>query len=905
MAHLPARRSRGISPAAARARRPARSRLALHAALALSAAALALPLHAASAPSPSAPAASAPAVPLPAAPLPAAPLLAAPILAQAAAGAGAGARSFRIPAGSLAGSLPRFADSAGITVLFDPALVGARRAPALEGRYTVTQGFARLLEGSGLAVQRRGGGVYVLRPAPEPGVTELAPVQVEGEESPEPAAWQTSTDRERLDALQIRGWSDLGRRAEPGVNFNRQSGSINIRGLDQDRVLTRVDGVRLPWLDDGARGVKGGLEAVDFDMLSRLDILRGADAMAGGSGATGGLADLHTLDPSDLLLDGQAFGALAKADYDSADTSRGINAALAGQLRDHTFWLLQAGARRGHELGNRADAGGLGPRRSEPTPAGYDQTSVLLKLQQRLEGGHRLGLTGETFRRRERLDNLFQQGPGTSYLAGANTGNKKNRRERVSFDYDYRAPSAGGLLDTAHAVVYWQRTTLDSGLDGVRSVDRRAYAIPGDPFYYRYPSGPFGRGNSIRQTLYGVDAEASRRLGSGSFRQTLSAGGEWFGNKTEQHSGGYDNCPALPPGLPARLGPRLCDMLHTNQADMPESRGSQWALWAQDEFGFAEGRYTLAPALRYDHFEQKPRATAGYASNPNAGPLPPSNSGGRFSPRLLATWRAREALSFYAQYAYGFKAPTATELYTNYGGPGTYLRVGNPYLKPETSRGWELGANMGSGSLGGAVSFFDNRYQDFIDKGVSLDAGSPLWQPGWEDLYPNGVTGAVNRARVRIYGAEASGHWRFAPGWRTWGSVAWAVGKDQDTGRHLNSVAPLKAILGLGYARDAWGVDATLTTALRRGKVQYPDAAAKAPNADFKAPGYGVVDLSGYWQPAPVRGLQVRAGVFNLFDRKYWEALNVPTAGPMALPRPVDWYTEPGRSVRVSLSYRY
>jgi len=25
----------------------------------------------------------------------------------------------------------------------------------------------------------------------------------------------------------------------------------------------------------------------------------------------------------------------------------------------------------------------------------------------------------------------------------------------------------------------------------------------------------------------------------------------------------------------------------------------------------------------------------------------------------------------------------------------------------------------------------------------------------------------------------------------------------------------------------------------------------------------------------------------------------------MALPRPVDWYTEPGRSVRVSLSYRY
>ncbi|CAB3648731.1 hypothetical protein LMG26696_02704 [Achromobacter pulmonis] len=70
-------------------------------------------------------------------------------------------------------------------------------------------------------------------------------------------------------------------------------------------------------------------------------------------------------------------------------------------------------------------------------------------------------------------------------------------------------------------------------------------------------------------------------------------------------------------------------------------------------------------------------------------------------------------------------------------------------------------------------------------------------------------------------------------------------------------------------------------------------------------PGYGVVDLMGYWRPASVKGLQVQAGVFNLFDKKYWEAINVPTAGATALPRPVDEYTEPGRSLRVSLTYQY
>ena len=833
------------------------------------------------------------------------PLAAAHAQSIAQASAQAAARGYRIPAGALAEALPRFADSAGVTVLFDAKLVGQRRTDGLEGTYSVNEGFARLLAGSGLAVQERTAGVFVLLPAPQPGVTLLTPVQVEGEGAVVTPAWETSTDRKQMDDLQIKNWSDLGKRAEAGVNFNRTTNSINIRGLDQDRVLTRVDGIRLPWLDDGARGVKGGLEAVDFNSLSRLDIVRGADATGGGSGALSATADLYTLDPSDLLTDGKTFGALAKTDYDSADASWGANAALAGQIHSNTFWLVQAGVRNGHDIDNRGDVGGYGPKRSQPSPEDYDQQSFLMKLQQRVEGGHRFGLTGEYFKRRADIDNMYDQGAGTSYLYGENRTKKETERERVSFDYSYKAPSEGSLIDTATAVVYWQRMRLDNALDGVRSVDSRATIIPGDPFRYGFPSGPYGRSNSIQQTLFGVNGELTKRLGGASVSQLWTVGGEWYGNKTEQYSSGYDNCPVLRPGTPAPFGPRSCDMLHTNQADVPQSKGNQWALWVQDEFSFGDGRYTVMPALRYDHYEQKPQSTASYESNPNAGALPPSNSGSRFSPKLLGTWKAMEQLSVYAQYAYGFKAPTASQLYTNYGGPGTYLRVGNPYLKPETSKGWELGAKMGTDDLGGAVSLFDNRYQNFIDANQPIDANSPQWQPGWAGQYPLGITGNVNRAKVRIYGAEASAHWKFAPGWRTWGSVAWTVGKDEGTGQYLNSVAPLKAILGVGYGRDVWGVDALLTTALKRDKVEYPDSTPTAANADFQAPGYGVVDLMGYWRPASVKGLQVQAGVFNLFDKKYWEAINVPTAGTQVLPRTVDWYTEPGRSVRVSLTYQY
>jgi hemoglobin/transferrin/lactoferrin receptor protein len=872
MAYLPAGRASGSRPARGPQCRMTRLAAAMHAALALAA--------------------------LSAAMLPAG-------HARAQAAEQAQARSYRIPAGALADALPRFADSAGVTVLFDAALVGQRRTAGLDGVYSVHEGFSRLLAGSGLGVQERGARVYVLLAQTPGDVAQLEPVKVEGEGAVVTPAWETSTDRKRLDDLQIRNWSDLGKRAEPGVSFNRQNSSINIRGLDQDRVLTRVDGIRLPWLDDGARGLKGGLEAVDFNSLSRLDIVRGADASSGGSGAISGIADLHTLQPSDLLTDGKTFGALAKTDYDTADSSWGANAALAGQIHSNTFWLVQAGVRNGHALDNRGDVGGYGAKRSEPSPEDYDQRSFLLKLQQRVEGGHRFGLTGEYFKRNADIDSMFEQGAGTSYLYGENSTRKETERERVSFDYSYKAPSDGSLIDTATAVVYWQRLQLDSSLNGIRSVDSRAYIIPGDPYRYGFPSGPYGRSNSIRQTMFGANAELTKRLAGATVSQLWTVGGEWYGNKTEQYSSGYDNCPTIPPGLRAPFGPRACDMLHTNQADVPQSKGNQWALWVQDEFSFADGRYTIMPALRYDRYEQKPQSTPSYESNPNAGALPPSNSGSRFSPKLLATWKAAEELSVYAQYAYGFKAPSPTQLYTNYGGPGTYLRVGNPYLKPETSKGWELGAKIGSDSLGGALSLFDNRYQNFIDGDVPLNASSPQWQPGWTGQYPLGVTGNVNRAKVRIYGAEASAHWKFSPGWRTWGSLAWAVGKDEGTGQYLNSVAPLKAVLGVGYSRDVWGVDAMLTTALKRDKVEYPEATATAPSPDFQAPGYGVLDLMGYWRPAAVKGLQVQAGVFNVFDKKYWEAINVPTAGAIVIPRAVDWYTEPGRSLRVSLTYQY
>jgi hemoglobin/transferrin/lactoferrin receptor protein len=60
-----------------------------------------------------------------------------------------------------------------------------------------------------------------------------------------------------------------------------------------------------------------------------------------------------------------------------------------------------------------------------------------------------------------------------------------------------------------------------------------------------------------------------------------------------------------------------------------------------------------------------------------------------------------------------------------------------------------------------------------------------------------------------------------------------------------------------------------------------------------------VFDLLGHWAFAP--GAEFNAGVFNLADRKYWEAGTIASIQPATSPV-LDRYTSPGRNVGVSLS---
>lgn len=695
-------------------------------------------------------------------------------------------------------------------------------------------------------------------------------ITVMGEKLNEPMPWATQTDRQTLDRLQILDWSELGSRAEPGVNFNATNRSINIRGLDENRVLTRIDGIRQSYLKDirgDMGGVRGGLNTIDFNTLTAIDIVRGSDSSTVGSGALGGVVDVRTLNPSDLLMGGKTFGALGKTAYQSVDNSWLINAALAGQANDRMQWLFQAGTQLGNQTINGGNMGGYGLTRTEPNPDSYTQQNYMLKLQQQFDGGHLVGLTGVYFERQDNIDDLTSA--PTTYQPGQTDLTEKSTRESLALNYAWAAQGRSALLDSVAAQVYWQKVKLASTQNATRISP---------------PRGAYNRSNSIQESTYGLNLEATKSF-KGKVGQMWESGFEWFGTQTQQYVSGSDTCRSY------RFPP--CSFMHANQADVPTTNGDQYGLWLQNTLDFAQGQFSLRPAIRYDSYSQRPDNSS-FGKNP-ANTVLPSASGEAWSPKLMGTWRPLDTLSLYVQYAQGFNAPSATQLYSRYGSPGTYLVQGNPNLEAETSEGWEFGAKFGNKQVNGAVTYFDNHYKNFIE-GVT--------GPG-NKQYPYFIQSYENLADVRIYGLETRGEWQITKGWRTYGSLAYTVGQNQNTNQSLNSVAPLTGIFGVEYSRPSWSVRTQLTAAAARTQVTNPLPTRKSSEPDFQAPGYGVVDLMATWQPEHIKGMTLQVGLFNLFDKTYWNALDVPTAGSSRFSRPVDAYTQPGRNVSVSLSYLY
>lgn len=728
--------------------------------------------------------------------------------------------------------------------------------------------------------------------SPEGPVTRLPEVAVSATGVEEDTAGVPATistiDAQQIDRGLVRTLRDL-IRYEPGVSVNNDpnrfgANSFNIRGLEGNRVQMLVDGIRAPSLFQFGVGPfnNSTRSFVDLDSVKRVEILRGPASSLYGSDALGGVVSYMTKDPLDYLdLATSPFYGAYKSAFASADTGWANTGTVAYGTQ---LWqaLAQYTYFGGSQQKNMGTDNSVGAGRTEPNPQDVRQQNLLLKGVLQPAPGHRVRATYEWFDRNSMTD-VFSLNSTTPRTASI-SGDDDNNRQRYSLDYAYTNPARGWLAGFT-ANLYRQTSSTDSS-----SSETRVNTTAGCSGVFPGTNTCFiPRQFDFEQRITGLAAQLESLLDGGGIQQRIL----WGLDLSDTDSSALRDATIYNQTL-GTVSKTLSGETFPLR-DFPNTSTRQLGLYVQDQISLLDDRLVVTPALRYDDYRLKIHPDAIYLANVPPGVQATDFSDSAWSPKLALMYRVNADLNVYGNYAFGFRAPPFDDVNAAFRNPvQSYVLIPNPNLVSETSRGLEIGVKGRAGDSTFAVAAFYNRYKNFIDSSTQLDCPTdPNCVPGYLGTFQ-----ATNVARVRIYGVEAKGEWLLDRHWALAGSIAYANGRNETLDQPLNSISPLTGVAGLRYSAGAWGGSLNIT-----GVSSKNSAASVGGVQPFLTPGFGLVDITAYWDIN--KHLRLAGGIFNVFDKKYWLWSNVGQTGLAATSPALDRYTQPGINVAVNLQLVY
>ncbi|MBT9463009.1 TonB-dependent hemoglobin/transferrin/lactoferrin family receptor [Hydrogenophaga sp.] len=624
---------------------------------------------------------------------------------------------------------------------------------------------------------------------------------------------------------------------------------FNIRGLEGNRVLLTIDGIRVPReLSSGVFGPAAfGRDYYDLGLISRVEILRGASSALYGSDGLAGMVAMFTTEPKDLLKPGQTLGGRVGLTYDGEDDTRRLGLTLAGVASDSLQWLGSVQVGRSEALDNQGRNFAPNNTRTAPNPQKDKNTSLMGKLVFTPGGGQRHVFTAEHVDKSSDVEAYTGRAPVVSAPAhvGDLDGTSDMTRTRVS--WDGRFPVVSAWADDIRAMVGLQSSESQETTHEFR------------------PLQPAATRNRVRDVTYSerivqavLQAEKLRPLG-GDWSQKLVYGVDLSRASLDNLVTGV-NGPAYESYPLQRF---------------PETIETTSALFVQSEY--ASGRWSVIPALRYDRVSLDARTSPLY-------PLQPASlSSDAVTPKLGVIFRGSDQWSLFGNFAAGFKSPSPLQLNNYFQNPiGNYETIPNPNLRPEKSRTLELGTRGLVGGFDWEAVAFTGRYKDFIEDLVTVQTT------------PRIQFQSVNRQAVTLRGFELKGSARVTASTTLRAAYGQTTGTDTARGLPLNSVNPAKLVLGVDHRMGDWSVGASLAHSAKKAASDIDTTGAAN---QFASPAYTTLDLRASWQLS--RATRLSAAVHNLTDRKYWEWTNV--RGISANDIALDSYTAPGRSLSVAL----
>jgi len=666
--------------------------------------------------------------------------------------------------------------------------------------------------------------------------------------------------------------------------------NLNIRGLDRNRVLFLVDGIRLPTysfgsVSDSVYRVSDNRSQYYYDMnpgsyinfntLKAIEITKGPASALYGSDALGGLISFESLEADDLLSPSEDFAVEIPASYDSSDNELSESIKIAARFSESTSGLFIFTKEDSSELKVKADSKYIDDETREGN-------NYFINITQNLGDFSKANVIYEKIDRELDItvkeDNLASMDSTNTKALATSTYQKiitdtKTSRDRVSLAYEYDNPDSNNFVKSlkAHAYSQYSRVDDDSNINWTRTPTfglTKTYSDTND-YYLKNSiyggeistSSNFVFNGSEHKFTYGVDyskTDTSRLRNKTSIQTTIT------GSTTEV----------------------------TNEKDTPNSDITRTGLYLQDEF--SSGNFDFIAGIRYDNYDLEANTDSIFTNASYAADMNESS----WSPKLSATYNISDQLSVYGSYSKGFRAPAYYEVNSGFDNPtGYYSAESNPDLKPETSNSYEIGMRGRYRRFNYKIAGFYNDYNDFIEqlKLVTSTPHSLAPAPGFTtwDTYKS-----VNVNSAETKGIEFSSNYYFnedRKGLNLSSSITYQEGNNLTDNIPLTTINPFEAKISLGYksTNEKWEAKVTNTFV---GKPTTKDN-----ETNFVPDAYSVTDFITSYNPG--EKFEFSLGIYNLFNKRYYNYQDVKDLLPSIAN--LTKYSQPERYVKAGFKVRF
>ncbi|HHF4621299.1 TPA: TonB-dependent hemoglobin/transferrin/lactoferrin family receptor [Haemophilus influenzae] len=273
------------------------------------------------------------------------------------------------------------------------------------------------------------------------------------------------------------------------------------------------------------------------------------------------------------------------------------------------------------------------------------------------------------------------------------------------------------------------------------------------------------------------------------------------------------------------------------------------------------------------------------------------------------------------KYSKGFRTPTSDEMYFTFKHPD-FTILPNTDLKPEIAKTKEIAFTLHHDDWGFiSTSLFKTNYKNFIDlifkerKDFTLGSGGKSLP---FSLYQN-----INRDNASLKGIEINSKVflgkmaKFMDGFNL--SYKYTYQKGRMNGNiPMNAIQPRTMVYGLGYdhPNHKFGFDFYTTHVASKNpedtyNMFYKEENKKDSTIKWRSKSYTILDLIGYVQP--IKNLTIRAGVYNLTNRKYitWDsARSIRSFGTsnvieQTTGQGINRFYAPGRNYKMSVQFEF